>query len=584
MANIFNTVPLSIPKRNHFNMSHFVKTTFEMGQLIPFFVQDIIPNDGMKVSVQNLIRFAPLLAPIMSEVDVYVHFFFVPNRIIWSNWEDFITGSHNGKKLAEEDVPQAPRFVFSGNELNNAINPTGTAYPILSHKSLADYMGFQTFKKTDSFSNGTYPLDAMPFRAYQKIWSDYYRDENLQEDIFDPDINPLSDFSGDQEVTSSTRTAAYTWLGIRNRAWKKDYFTSALPWAQKGDDVLIPGTGNSSSIGFNPNSQIPLSKLYDGTFGYTGLSSVVDGTVKTEFGTNVSGKGKPIRLNLGTAFTAGSTEIGTGYLDIDPKSLGVSPTDLNNALLSGDAVSEGTIRELRRAFAAQKFLERRAVGGTRYIEQNLAFFGVKSSDARLQRAEFLGGMKNPMVVSQLLQTSESTQNSPLGQPAGNAVAANSKYIFTKKRFEEYGWVIGIISVMPKSDYMTGIPRMYQRRDVYDYYFPQFAHIGEQAILNSEIYFDPTKGTEGQGTFGYTPRYAEYRFRNNRVSGDFKDTLKFWTLGRDFTMTPTLSEEFITAQPSKRVFAVEDTDFSHLWAELHINCQMIRPIPKYAESL
>lgn len=571
MANIFNTVPLVMPKKNRFNMSHYVKTTFEMGQLIPFYVQDILPNDTLKVSVQNLIRFAPLLAPIMSEVDVFVHFFFVPNRLIWSNWEDFITGSHNGKKLSDEDVPAKPRFVYSGTQLNSAIN-SGDLPTILGHKSLADYLGFQTFDPQTTFNNGIYPLDAIPFRAYQKIWSDYYRDENLQDDIFDPDFNPLGDFSGDLDVTSSNATAVRTWLTIRQRAWKKDYFTSALPWAQKGDDVLIPGQIEFGDYPVRSTTTGDVSlKSSDYAFTHDGYLPSTENLKYVSGGSN----------------TGGIAGVNPSGADIYLKpSGGVNVSELANYLrvnLSDASADAGTIRELRRAYAAQKFLERRAVGGTRYVEQNLAFFGIKSSDARMQRAEFLGGMKNPLVISQVLQTSETTQNSPLGQPAGNAVSGAGKYIF-KKTFEEYGFVIGIVSVMPKSDYMTGIPRMYLKRDVYDYYFPQFAHIGEQAIENQELYYDPVGGNNNTNTFGYTPRYAEYRFRNNRVSGDFKDTLKFWTLGRDFSITPTLSEQFITAQPSDRIYAVQDSDFSHLWAEFHVNALMLRPIPKYAESL
>ena len=232
--------------------------------------------------------------------------------------------------------------------------------------------------------------------------------------------------------------------------------------------------------------------------------------------------------------------------------------------------------------AAQRFLERRAVGGTRYIEQIRAFFGVKSSDARLQRSQFLGGCKNPVVISQVLQTSETTQSSPLGQPAGNAVSAGGKYIFDHT-FEEYGYVVGLISVVPKADYIQGIPKMYLRRDVYDFYFPQFAKIGEQPIENQELYFDPTS-VDNDKTFGYTPRYAEYRFRNNRVCGDFRDSLKFWTLARDFDRIQNLNSQFITCDPSTRIFAYENSDFHHLWCEIGLNVKSLRPLPKYGEQL
>lgn len=282
----------------------------------------------------------------------------------------------------------------------------------------------------------------------------------------------------------------------------------------------------------------------------------------------------------------------SGDLYVDNGNGKVGATYQSLSLLSGSqfnefansGASEGTIRELRRAFAAQKFLERRAIGGTRYNEMIRSFFGVVTSDARIQRAEFLGGMKQPVVISQILQTSESTETSPLGQPAGNAVSAGGKYVFDRT-FEEYGFVIGIMSVMPRAEYMNGIPRKYQRKDVYDYYWPQFARIGEQPIYNSELYFDPAaQESVNSATFGYTPRYAEYRFCNNRIHGDFKDTLSFWHLGRSFDSTPSLNGSFISCRPSTRIYAYEGQEYNHLWCDIHFNIKSLRPLPKYGESI
>lgn len=559
--NLFNSIPLLKPKRNAFNLSHSVKLTMEMGQLVPFYVQDVLPSDRLRVSATNLIKFAPLIAPILSEVDVYLHFFFVPTRLIWDSWEDFITGSHKGKKLPEDSMPQMPRWIFLRDFVNQAItNPLEGEPSPLQHGSLADYLGFQTFKKGTSFVhvNTHYYVDQLPFRAYRKIYNDWYRDENLQED---KDEDWFSE-SGDVSVNNSNFQEVSYQMRLENRAWRKDYFTSALPFAQKGDDVLIPG-----GISVDPSSQLFIQG--------TGGLSLSSGSVPT---------------NQYLDVTARFNDPKSGDLYVDNGNGKISATYQSLSLLSGSqfnefansGASEGTIRELRRAMAAQRFLERRAVGGTRYIEQIRAFFGVKSSDARLQRSQFLGGCKNPVVISQVLQTSETTQSSPLGQPAGNAVSAGGKYIFDHT-FEEYGYVIGLISVVPKADYIQGIPKMYLRRDVYDFYFPQFAKIGEQPIENQELYFDPTS-VNNDKTFGYTPRYAEYRFRNNRVCGDFRDSLKFWTLARDFDRIQNLNSQFITCDPSTRIFAYENSDFHHLWCEIGLNVKSLRPLPKYGEQL
>lgn len=559
--NLFNSIPLLKPKRNAFNLSHSVKLTMEMGQLVPFYVQDVLPSDRLRVSATNLIKFAPLIAPILSEVDVYLHFFFVPTRLIWDSWEDFITGSHKGKKLPEDSMPQMPRWIFLRNFVNQAItNPLEGESSPLQHGSLADYLGFQTFKKGTSFDhvNTHYYVDQLPFRAYRKIYNDWYRDENLQDD---KDEDWFSE-SGDISVNNSNFQDISYRMRLENRAWRKDYFTSALPFAQKGDDVLIPG-----GISVDPGSQLFIQG--------TGGLSLSSGSVPTNQYLNVTARfNDPKSGDL--YVDNGNGKIGATYQSLSL----LSGSQFNEFANSG--ASEGTIRELRRAMAAQRFLERRAVGGTRYIEQIRAFFGVKSSDARLQRSQFLGGCKNPVVVSQVLQTSETTQSSPLGQPAGNAVSAGGKYVFDHT-FEEYGYVIGLISVVPKADYIQGIPKMYLRRDVYDFYFPQFAKIGEQPIENQELYFDPTS-VDNDKTFGYTPRYAEYRFRNNRVCGDFRDSLKFWTLARDFDRIQNLNSQFITCDPSTRIFAYENSDFHHLWCEIGLNVKSLRPLPKYGEQL
>lgn len=564
MPNQFNSVNVRIPSKHKFRgLSYTHKFTCNEGELIPVYVQDVLPNDTFKLSVQDLIRFAPLIAPAMTEINVYFHFFFVPNRLIWSQWENFITESRNGYSLPQDQIPQKPVYRFNASEF---MAQTSTDLPTssggsLRPGSLADYLGFQTFEGSPQAVNSsmTYDLDAMPFRVYNLIWSQYYRDENLSED---PWFNPQGQdwFADDSGVISGTRSRdeRMEFTQIRLRAWKKDYFTSALPFAQKGDDVLIPGSSGSSSLSRVGSSSSDLS--------FQRLIVTPD----TNAIANYDDNGIP-------AITAGSSS-STNYLSLN----------LSNFSVDGSA-SEGTIRELRRAMAAQRFLERLAVGGSRYQEMNLSFFGIRGSDARLQRAEFLGGVKHHVMISQLLQTSETTTESPLGTPAGNAVSAGGGFVFNRT-FPEHGFIMGIMSVIPNASYCDGIPKMYLRKDRYDYYWPQFAQIGEQPIENQELYFSPIYGSTenannlNPGTFGYTPRYADYRFRNDTVSGDFKTSLNFWTQVRRFSTTPSLNQSFIECRPSQDIYAVTDEDVDKLWCEVHFDVSAIRPVVKNVNPL
>ena len=599
MSNIFNSVQAKIPKRHKFKLNHQAKLTGEMGQLLPIFCEEVIPSDRIRLSTQQLIRFAPLSAPIMSDIDCYLHAYFVPNRLIWKDWETHITGSKNGKKLPDEEVPTRPKMVIPFTWINKTMKQVASndkfsdGRRIASNGSLMDYLQFPTVKSNwqPSRLDDDYVIDELPLRAYQRIFFDWYRDENLSEfddfelidnDKFNNGRNELLDAS------SEGITRANLLMKLQMRAWKKDYFTSALPFAQKGDDVLIPGSGSVdfsnlklSPITTDKSFRRDFTYNHDPTKPFTNQISVQGGGIQA----NMAATGSISNTN--GEFTNSIRSGDNGY----PFYL-----NTNNFIIegsSGGQISEGTIRELRRAMAAQRFLEREAVGGTRYIEQILSFFGVKSSDARLQRAEYLGGSKQPVVVSQVLQTSQTTTSgsdtSPLGQPAGNAVSAGGKYLFDRT-FEEHGFVIILMSVIPRAEYMNGYPRKYLKNDRFDYYWPQFAHIGEQEIQRQELnynFFDDSNINEQ--TFGYTPRYAEYRFINSHVHGDFKDTLNYWTLVRDYGQdVPILNEEFITCKPSTRIFAYEDDEntpnFNHLWIQVGFNIDALRPLPKYGESI
>lgn len=595
MSNLFTSVSAKVPKRNKFNLSHETKLTGEMGELLPIFCEPTLPGDRFKLSCAQLVRMAPLTAPIMANIDVYTHFFFVPNRIIWDEWETFITASKKGKKLKEEDLPVPPRLKIPASLLNKApqsggiqdANWDGRKYA--SNCSLIDYLGYPTLdsKQVNNQDYADYFIDELPLRAYQKVYFDWYRDENLSS-FDDFDLINSSDYNNGDNSLDENFARGNMLLKLQRRSWKKDYFTSALPWAQKGDDVIIPGSGGSVNVN-------DLKVVYKEGPAFVTETSTPDSGSQVGYG-----MGQNIGVDKGYK---GVVLYGSGKsypISINYNSFGVEGSKIGNS-----EVSEGTIRELRRAMAAQRFLEREAVGGTRYIEQIAAFFGVKSSDARLQRPQFLGGSKNPIVVSQVLQTSGAQMQNgevaegatPLAQPAGNAVAAGGKYIFDYS-CEEHGFIIGIMSIMPKADYMNGMPKKYLKRDRFDYYWPQFAHIGEQPIETQELWYDfSALGNEepdpnnpllhkNRSTWGYTPRYAEYRFINNHIHGDFKDTLAFWTLARKYGegVAPFLNETFIECNPSKRIYAYEDSDFNHLWIQVAFNVKALRPLPKYGESI
>lgn len=518
MAKIFDRVKLTKPRKNSFDLSHERKMTLNPGDLVPCLVQEVIPGDKFRVRQEHLVRFQALMAPIMHRVNVYTHYFFVPNRIIWNEWEDFITGGDDG--LAE---PVFPRIKIQIDEQGAALFEKG---------SLADYLGVPV-KNISTGDNKGININSLPFRAYQTIYNEYYRDQNLQEPV------KVSKSSGIERNLDQL-------LQLRKRAWEKDYFTSALPFAQKGEEMRIP----SADMEIVGNNKLPTFK---------GQTNRADGDLSVKYEVN-----------------------GRSYLVQD------QGTQTEQKILFGDETglkaktNEGTnttINELRQAFSIQRWLEKAARGGSRYVEQLLVQFGVRSSDARLQRPEYLGGGKNPVIVSEVLQQSES-QNTPLGTMGGHGISVGSSNQFTRY-FEEHGYVIGIMSVMPRSAYMQGLPRHFKKFDRFDYFWPDLAHLGEQPVYNSELYADFDITGEDSETFGYQPRYAEYRFNNDTVHGDFLDSLSYWHMGRDFKNRPALNGNFVSTNDiPRRVFAVQEENQHQLLVQTYTDFQAIRPLPKY----
>lgn len=574
MANLFNSIRVRPPKSNRFNLSHDVKLTAKFGKLTPILCQDCLPGDVFKLNTELICRFAPMVAPIMTEVNVYTHFYFVPKRLLWDNFKSFITGGEDG-----EDAPLYPRL-----RLING-SPAVASGNIFFSGSLADYLNFPVFKRSAPQYDWVHPsnqidLDALPFRAYQLIWNEYYRDQNLMDEV---DI--MKDVDGISVVSHSSKLTLGL-MQLRSRSWKKDYFTSALPWAQRGDEVELPLQGTADLVYNDVTSDLRNPNL--ATFNSAAF----------KFGESVPISDDQLEINNGRLHAKNANQdvvlgyrpSGTTGVMYDPLTVQLSKSNLQSLIAGVDlsGASSATINELRRAIKAQEFLELAARGGSRYIEQIYAYFGVRSSDARLQRPEFLGGGKSRVAITDVLQTSQTTETSAQATPSGHAISAQRSHSF-KFRCEEHGYIIGVMSVMPKAAYMQGLPRMYQKFDRLDHYWPQFAHLGEQEIKTNEIYCNPSlplAQDKGDTTFGYTPRYAEYKYMMDSIHGDFRDSLSFWHMGRIFADAPALNEAFLTnvEDAANRVFNVVDEDVDKIWINVHHNLKALRKMPKYGTPL
>ena len=515
---VFSHVKVKKPKSSTFDLSHQKKLSGKMGELIPIFCAETVPGDEFKINTAQLLRMAPMLAPIFHQITVYQHFFFVPNRLLWDNWEGFITGGEDGNNSS----------VWPNLEFDSGTSRIGY---------LCDYMGIP-----DDFGY-TANVSALPFAAYGTIYNEYYRDENLI------DKKDYKCADGTQSVVTKSDFINMSRGRCLKRAWQHDYFTSALPWTQKGPEATIP-LGTSAPITWTQNSADTLRNV-DGTSWPWTVNFDLNTTTTGDF-TGV------LRTDVGGGTYRGTSVDNTANLT----------TDLS-------AATAATINDLRSAFRLQEWLEKNARGGSRYIESILSHFGVRSSDARLQRPEFLGGGSVPIQVSEVLQTAPAQGSStPLAEMAGHGIAVGSNANI-EYRCEEHGFIMGIMSIMPKTAYQQGLNKMWSREDRFDYFWPEFAHLGEQEVALKEIY---TNTTTPENTFGYVPRYAEYKYLNDSVHGELKTTLDFWHLGRKFATTPALNQTFIECDPSDRIFAVQGQE--HIYAIINHKVLAKRPMPYF----
>lgn len=526
--NFFTSVPAPRVPRNNFDLSHEVKMSGKFGAIYPILLMEAMPNDTIDDKIVAMVRAAPMLAPIMHQVKVKIDAFFVPFRLLNGEiWETFATGGQDGT-----DVVVLPYFTPAGVKVQQA-----ELADVFGKGTLWDYFGGPVLEGATPAVASTEQLSLYPYLAYLQVWNDWFRDPNLSTEVeWDHEMQ------GDQAALFATSS----FFALRNRGWERESYTAALPWPQRGPEVLLPLAGS-------------------GTVTYNAVSDYY----------NADGSDPA----AGPAAFGGA---GSFLMDSTPEATRVE--NIDEVLLTTSSI---TINDFRAALAMQRWMEINSRAGGRYIEQIKGQYDQQVPDYRLQRAEYLGGGRSSMTISEVLATADS-EGVPVGDMAGHGLSVGKSNGF-RYHCQEHGLVLVTLSIVPTPAYMQGLPKLWSKANRFDdLAFPSLANLGEQEVKSKEVYFS-FDGTDDDGNnelWGYNPRYYQYKFMQDRVAGDFRDTLLFWHLSRKFTERPALDELFVTVSDANgieesllRIFAVQ-TGVDYFWMQIFHRLNAKRPISYY----
>lgn len=560
----FNQIPKTYVSRSRFKRDQNVKLTFDAGKLIPFYVDEVLPGDTFSVDTIGLVRMTTPIVPVMDNCYLDVYYFFVPNRIVWDNWKEFC-GENTAEAWAQREVYSVPQINIGVGTIDKDHKTQTKANATPAENSILDYMGIPTKINTGGV-NDKLSINALPVRGYVKIWNEWFRDQNLDD--------PVPEYTGDNPVDNNAHTGTgWTQTKLNELAMIgdeclpvnkfHDYFTSCLPAPQKGPEVTIPMTGNAPIYWADgDNNPLTIQALKDnGLWKDTGYLCRTLDKMMTQDYDETTEKARAV---------LGSQGVGTKLGD-------QMTADLSS-------VTAATINELRQAFAVQHYYEALARGGSRYREIIRSVFGTLISDKTVQIPEYLGGGRYMINVSQVIQTSESGKT-PQGNPGAVSVTPFNENSFTKS-FEEHGFVIGVCCVRHDRTYQQGLERFWSRKDTLDFYYPQFANIGEQAVKVKEVYCDSgNPSSANEEVFGYQEAWSEYRMKPNRVSGLFRSnavgTLDSWHYADNYDKRPYLSDEWLKEGKAEiqRTLAVQDEP--QFIADFLIKNTTTRPMPLYS---
>lgn len=547
---LYTSIPAPKVKRNTFTRSRYNSLTMPYQRCCPVALEEILPGDLYKWSAESFLRLQPMVAPVMTDQRLSLHSFFVPLRTVNKHFSEFMWNNKAGNYTGVLPyVTLGEIYLAVQNFINNLGSTPDVPADVIrcldfmglpfKYRSASDRSTFysQWLSDNSALSSSTLRVNLCPFFAYTKIWSEYFRDENLVDDPFDEWIGfgytAVDEFTGQQTVLSLSNSANTArarrflrlFMSLKPRAWQHDRFTSCLPFAQRGPDVLLPVQASISSEFVGPEDQGSVS--WDGVLESTALDP--------------SGE--------------------SGDISIESTLEGLSTT----------------INDFRRAERLQRWYENSARGGVRPNEATLAHFGVRTKDATLDRAEFLGGSMQPIVISEVAQTSETSANSPQGTLAGKGTSYKNAGLF-KRYFTEHGFVFVFASALIRPAYWQGVPKVFSRMQRDEYYWPEFALLGEEPVFDKELFVDAN--TTEDGVFGYVPRYADYKSAVPECHGDFRSSLSFWVNPRTFANQPQLNSEFIFGDPQKSMFAVTSNYADSILLTIRHNVKASRLMPFY----